>query len=100
MGTGMKCVLALALWCAATVVQAQPGHYVVVSVDAQCGLTPVHYRAIQLDAAHGRAVQAPQDARKRAARDASQLLAAGTGWSQVVQAPERIRGEFAANGHS
>ncbi|QSX77096.1 M64 family metallopeptidase [Agrilutibacter solisilvae] len=95
-----KGLLALALCSVAALAQAAPGHYVVVRVDAQGRLTPVHLRAVELDAAHAHSLRPADAVRKRAAADASQLLATGAGWTQVVLSPERIRGEFAANGHA
>ena len=96
----MKWLLALALFAAVGLAQAAPGYYVVVRVDAQGQLTPVHSRRVDhLDVA----VTQPRTSgteRSRAAVDASQMLASGAGWTQVVREPERIRGEFAANGRA
>src|SRR5262245_56583552 len=96
---GTRLWLACVLYAATGWAQAAPGHYVVVREDAQGQLTPVHYRQVDLDAATMQARTSGPE-RSRAAVDASQMLASGAGWTQVVREPERIRGEFAANGRS
>ncbi len=87
-------VLVLLGWsCAAW---SAPGHYIVVTVDAQGQVHPVYYRAVEL--AERRPASSSQ--LKLAQSDPEKLLATVGTWSEVAEAPRFLRGEFAKNGIS
>jgi IgA Peptidase M64 len=88
--------LAYGLLLVTTAISAETGHYIVVTIQPDGRAKPVFYRQVPLQAQ-------PSSNKKSLAlakNNPDQLTISGAGWTQVVEVPRYIRGEFAENGVS